>query len=134
MNPHTQKLTTKLQKNSGAPENMISTFLIAFGKNVPEDYIEFMRETNGAEGTVGDAYVQIWPIENILPLNKEYRSDEFTPGLLIFASDGGDTAYAFDARSTEVNIVELPFISIDSHDIIKRGNNFTEFLEYLASK
>jgi hypothetical protein len=134
MNPHIKSLTAKLQKNIGAPEETISMFQTAFGKKVPEDYIEFMRETNGAEGTVGDSYIQIWPVENILSLNKEYRSDEFTPGLLIFASDGGDTAYAFDARSTEVNIAEFPFVSIDSEDIRKRANNFTEFLEYLASK
>ena len=72
------------------------------GINFPAEYKEFMLETNGVEGGIGEnSYVAIWHIEEIIDLNNEYDVNKYTPGLLYFASDGGGTAFAFDIRTEE---------------------------------
>jgi hypothetical protein len=42
-----------------------------------------------------------------------YAIREFAEGLVIFGSDSGGTAYAFDTRYEETTIVEVPFIGMD---------------------
>jgi hypothetical protein len=63
-----------------------------FGPQVPDDYLEFLTAHDGAEGAVGV----------IVPAAEVGRADDLHPeldhlhGLLIFGSDGGLEAFAFD--------------------------------------
>ena len=98
----------------------------------PDQYIYFMLESNGVEGTIGaNSYLAIWPIEQIVQLNEEYAVNEFTPGLVYIGSDGGGMAYAFDNRVKGIPIVEFPFESIHIEDAKICGNTFIEFLQNL---
>ena len=105
------------------------------GISLPDQYKEFMIETNGAEGFVGvNSYLAIWPIDQIVQLNDEYAVKEFTPGLVYFGSDGGGMAYAFDCRDEITSIVEFPFESIDVEDARSCGRTFNEFMQNLYSR
>ncbi len=93
----------------------------------PNDYIEFISYSNGAEGSIGENYLILWSIEDIVELNEDYGVNEFAKGLVLFGSDGGDTAFAFDKRTNETQIVTVPFIGMDLNEITTCSNTFNGF-------
>lgn len=98
----------------------------------PAQYREFMLETGGAEGMIGEnSYLVIWPAEEIIPCNKYGKIEEFTPGFIQFASDGGGMAYVFDKRQGDIFIAAIPDDSIHIEDAIILGKTFEEFLQSL---
>lgn len=100
--------------------------------NSPDQYKEFMLESNGAEGSIGEnSYLAIWSVEEVVTLNKDAKVEEFTPGLVFFASDGGGMAYAFDKREENISIVEIPDDSIHIEDAKLIGKTFNDFLQNL---
>jgi hypothetical protein len=77
-------------------------------------------------------YLVIWPVGEIKELNEGYAVAEFAPGLILFGGDGGDKAYAFDTRSDELPIVEVPLVGMDISLAKQCGATFKNFLEYLS--
>lgn len=99
---------------------------------LPKQYIDFMLTANGAEGDVGDnSYLVLWSAEEIIELNKDYEVNEFAPGLLLFGSNGGMDAYAFDTRRESLPIIEVPFIGMGLEEVKDCGDTFLDFLKYL---
>ena len=94
-----------------------------------------MAESNGAEGGVGKhAYLALWRIEDIIPRNEGYAVSEFAPGLILFGSDGGGEAYAFDVREAVPIIVEVPFIGMGGDEAKRCGASFLSLLQYLHAQ
>lgn len=132
MDEDLKKLINKMDLNLPAIVDFLKDSEAKLGIKFPDQYKEFMLESNGSEGNVGtSSYLVIWPIEIIVQLNEEYAVNEFTLGLVYFGSDGGGMAYAFDNRVKETSIVEIPFESIDIEDAKICGNTFIEFLQNL---
>lgn len=135
MNHKLFQLINRLSLNPPVEEKNINKVEDELDIRFPCEYVDLMTFTNGAEGIVGvTSYITIWKIENIIQYNKGYAVEEFAPGLLIFGSDGGDTAYAFDTRDKSMHIFEVPFIGMDIEEITYIGNSFIEFFEYLSRK
>jgi hypothetical protein len=59
--------------------------------------------------------------------------NDFAKGLVLFGSDGGDKAHAFDTRTNELNIVTVPFIGMDLEEVNTCSNTFNGFLQYLLN-
>jgi hypothetical protein len=111
----------------------------ATGVVFPADYVDFMTESNGAEGPIGNsaAYLSLWPIEKIVPLNADYRAAEFWPGLVLFGSDGGGEAYGFMADALNPDrcrVVDVPFIGRWPEDAIEHGHSLLDLLRSLVSE
>jgi hypothetical protein len=97
---------------------------------LPDDYVAFMLRSNGAIGPVGETgYVNLWPINELAELNQEYRAGEFAPGLLLFGSDGGGEAFAFDRRNSAMPIVGVPFVGMSLNEVRPIAPTFAEFLK-----
>jgi hypothetical protein len=132
MNEQVNKLIKSMDFNPPAFNKGINDVELEMGINFPDQYKEFMLESNGAEGRIGEnSYLAIWSVEEIVPLNKDAKVEEFTPGLVFFASDGGGIAYAFDKRDENVPIVEIPDDSIHIEDAKLIGKTFNDFLQNL---
>jgi hypothetical protein len=95
------------------------------------EYIDFLTTTNGYEGPLGNRYLVLWPVDKLDEFNKSYHVENFAPGLLLFGSDGGDIAYAFDVRSPHISIVEVPFIGMSLDEVKIISSTFYGFLMYL---
>lgn len=132
MNNDLQKLIKKLNLNSPTTEDQIQKIEKHFQIKFPSEYVEFMLQSSGAEGFVNEEYLKLWKVEDLPQMNEGYKADEFFPGLILFGSDGGGEAYAFDKKEN-MSIVNPPFIG-SSEDIRKCGKTFTEFLQYLFDK
>src|SRR5258706_13646045 len=94
------RLLSRFNGNSPAANSALQKFDQEAGFRLPDDYLQFLQQTNGGEGFVGaNAYIILWPIEELIKMNKAYEVAEYAPGLFLFGSDGGGEAYAFDKHS-----------------------------------
>lgn len=84
------------------------------GFGFPAPYKEFLLETNGGEGPVGEAaFIMLWPVEDLIELNEGYQVAKYAPGLFLIGSDGGGEGLAFDLQSEEMRLVFVPFVGMD---------------------
>jgi hypothetical protein len=125
--------TYGLEVNPPIDSNKVKKVESVLGVTFPDDYVEFITYTNGAEGSIGENYLVLWVIDEIVELNEGYSVNEFAKGLVLFGSDGGDTAFAFDTRTNEMRIVTVPFIGMGLDEITTISNTFNGFLEYLLN-
>jgi hypothetical protein len=103
----------------------------SLGFSLPPDYAQALRQMNGGEGFIGKNYLVLWSVEEFVKMNTGTYFAEAAPGLLVFGSDGGGEAFAFDTRSAPPRIVVAPFIGMDWTTAIMIAPNFTAFLQHL---
>ena len=115
-------------------DELFADFITEVGKIPHQDYLLFMRRHNGADGPVGQrGYVTIWPLEEVIMATEKAGTNEFAPGLLLFAGDGGGTAYAFDRQDPRWPIVQVELVSMSREEMKPVAATFTEFIRKLAN-
>jgi hypothetical protein len=118
-----------LRKNHPATQDQIHKLQSELNISLPSEYVDFALVSNGADGAVGEVgYLSLWRIDEIIQLNKDYRVSDFAPGLVLFGSDGGGEAFAFDARDAKMAIVQVPFVGMSLSEVQPLAKNFNEFL------
>jgi SMI1-KNR4 cell-wall len=98
---------------------------------LPESYFEFLRFSNGGEGDLGvePGWFAPWPAEDVIRNNLGYGVARSVPWLFGFGSNGGGEMFGFDCRSaSEIQIVMVPFIGMDSESVATVAANFEQFL------
>lgn len=117
--------------NSGASDESFFQLTSALAYVLPGDYLEFLREHDGGEGSVGENYLILWKTEELIAFNREYETDQYAPGLFLFGSDGGGVGYGFVTRDPAMPIVKVEFIgmSLDDMDVVAAG--FSELIDRL---
>src|SRR3954453_16270656 len=107
-------LFSKLRGRAPVGAAEIERFRQEVGFDLPRDYVEFLRRSDGGEGWIGpNAYVILYRLGELAELNKAYHFDEYARGFFAFGSDGGGEAYAFDIRTSAMPIVAFPFVGLD---------------------
>jgi hypothetical protein len=131
---HLKDLLHRFQTTRPASSDEIGAFEHEAAITLPSEYREFLRFTDGGEGFIGpNSYAMLWKINDLLQFNKEYAVAEYAPGLLLFGSNGGGEAFAFDLRAEGRNpVVSVPFIGMDLRDALPLAETFDGFLEHLA--
>jgi hypothetical protein len=136
MNLETAKLLENTDKTEGAPQGAIDKLLESLGSRLPDEYLDFLRFSNGAAGPVGkNGFVSLYAAEEIPRLNEDYGVSKFAPGLVLIGSNGGGEAFAIDTRNgspDRMEYVEVPFIPLDLDEIWFRTLSFHELLQYIA--
>ncbi len=93
----------------------------------PEDYKEFLMQSNGAEGPIGaESYLVLWSLDEILNHNNGYNVTAFAPNFVLFGSNGGGTACAFERLGSDIEVVSLELV--DMSEVTGRWRSFREFL------
>lgn len=125
------EITKNLKRSTGASKSSLDKIASKAKISLPNDYVKFMRSTDGAEGPIGNSsYIAIWSAVEVITLNEDYSVDEFAPGILLFASDGGNTGYAFDMRTERTQVVSVDLLDLSLSASL--GATFSEFLEHLS--
>jgi hypothetical protein len=89
---------------------------------LPQDYVAFLREHDGAEGFIGKNYARFYGRADLVAApDLDHLRD-----LVVFGSNGGGEAYAFDGDGT---VVVVPWIG-SRDDAIPQGA-FEAFLRRL---
>jgi hypothetical protein len=128
MNNVFEKYINDLQLNEPARLQAIIDVENKLGIEFPIDYKEFLLFSNGCEGSIGESYICIWPIEELIEANEASEVDEYTPGLVLFGSDGGGEAFAFDMRNNNKKYIMVPLM-LEFNAIIEQGNSLAYFFE-----
>lgn len=68
---------------------------------LPEDYTDFLRESNGGDFVKNDREIQMFSAEEIPGFYEAYMFDEFMPYALPFAADGSGNLYVFNKREKD---------------------------------
>src|ERR1700722_11838545 len=111
MDERIEQLIAGCTKNEAASQDAIDGLLEAVPYGVPRAYIDLMRAHNGVEGFIGEnAYLIMWRIEELVEMNVGYNFTAHLPYLVLFGTNGGDAGYAFDSRSPNMPVLEVPFI------------------------
>ncbi len=128
------KFTSRLKFTASASRASIAEAQLQIGHHFPSDYIEFLNRSNGAKGWVGESFLVLWSVEELVQYNAATQVNHFAPGLLLFGGDGGGEVYGFDMRAETAPVVQVPLIPLAWEEAIICGDTFTEFLEHLYHK
>lgn len=113
-----------------APEHLVVETEERLGYQLPDDYRSFLMACNGGEGFVGEHYLAMWGVEDLLPFNQEYEISTFVPELLAFASTGAGEGYAFQmGDSVPAKVVQIPFIGLSMVDAVPVAGSFEQLLQ-----
>lgn len=123
------KLMENMQFSEPADNSEIEDTERNLGIRFTEQYKEFLRKTDGAEGPIGkNGYMSLWPIKLVGEINSGSKTRSFLPGLIMFGSDGGDETYAFDYNNKSV-ILDVPFAACDMEETEVVAETFEEFIK-----
>ena len=117
--------------NDPVSEAALAEFSGASKFRLPTDYLDFARTMNGGEGFVGEMYIRLYKVEELLEMNLGYKFPEFFPGFFLFGSDGGGEAFAFYAFESNA-VYQVPFIGGPEH-AIKLAASFGDWMKQLAN-
>ena len=130
-----RELLTAPYAGTGARDDELDEMQIGLGFRLPDDYLDFLRETNGYTGEVGRVgYVAIWPAAEVLPTNEANHFRERIPGFVLFASNEGSEMYASDMRSAAPKVVAIPAIPLEIEFAVEVGSSFVDFIDRLAAQ
>lgn len=125
---------TKGMWDAGGPANESDLLRIIskFGEGIPQDYLDFLRLTNGAEGKlpVNPWWFVIWAAETVIERWNAYRMEESIPGYMAFGSNAGDEMFVFNLTDKAPKPVYImPFIGKEPGAEIKVANDFVSFVQ-----
>jgi hypothetical protein len=116
-----------IDKNNPPTTKEVESFLKEIKFKLSIGFIDFFKETNGADISSDQKYILLWPLTDMIQLNKEYNVDVYAPEFFIFGSDGGDTAYAIEKKTGY--IFEMPFIGMSKEEAVIICQSFSDFIK-----
>lgn len=133
MNQRLRDILRHLKCQPGASEAALQKLADGLGTELPLDYMEFLGLTDGADGFYGYGYWLLHSTEEVRDLTKLSGAQEFAPGLVLIASDGGGIAFGIDTRCgipAQMEYVEMDLIGLDWNEVFARKPTLVELFEY----
>ena len=125
---------SEFEANPPASDDVVESTQMSLGQSIPDNYLKFMREANGGEGSVGgDSFLMLWKLDELEEFNRDYEVSDYCKGILLFGSSGGGEAFGFDTRQTPWTVIQVPFVGMDESAIEKVAGSFSGFLERIAN-
>jgi hypothetical protein len=118
-----------LTRRSPAEPAALERLSAAAGMSLPHEYLRFMASSDGGDGDVGEAWLEVWPVARVLE-ELERRPPRYE-GVVLFAGNGANTVYGFD-RFRDGEVVEGDWIGLNRHEMICHGT-FADFVTNLAN-
>lgn len=105
----------------------LEKLLSQFPPDLPESYLEFLRDHNGASGDlpIQPLYFQLWQIDEIIENNLRYEIQKYLPNYFGIGGNGGGEFFAFDLKT--LKIFTIPFIPMNEEDALLVAECFEEF-------
>src|SRR6266540_3051251 len=65
VNDELETLLANVSRREPASADALARLPVELGIPLPDDYAAFMKASNGGEGEVGSAWIEIWPVERV---------------------------------------------------------------------
>lgn len=125
---------TNFRKKAPASRDELSTVEYILHTKLPADLEDWYLYSNGGAGGVGNfAFLQFWPIHNLIDRNSDIEISKKIPSSIIFGSDGGEEMYGVTVIADEVRYFEVPNEDMEIDNLKYIGNSFKEFINYLSN-
>ncbi|RFM27279.1 SMI1/KNR4 family protein [Deminuibacter soli] len=114
----------------GGTEDQILEVESNIGAQFPNDYKELMKANNGGEGFVGEGYLRLHKVEDLLELNVSMLIlMEQIPDYFLIGTDGSGMGYAFHKIDKSYHSFGLMSSFKNGDYLIRQGNKLSELLE-----
>jgi hypothetical protein len=125
-----KRLRRNWEKRRGASETALVRTEKLLGVSFPEDYKEFLRWSNGGEGSFGDYALFLWSTDDLICDNDDYEIPQWLPGVIGIGSDGGGNAYILDFRKSPEfpRLAVVPMGALSDECVEPLGDSFREGL------
>jgi hypothetical protein len=133
------QLDTILKKYSAPVSNGPASALLQeietlIGFPLPDDYKYFLLNYKGFEHGIGDEYLHLWDLHELIENNEDYLITNNLPQTLGIGDDRGGEFIALEKITDNVHRVVLsPFVHISPQFHLDIGNSFTDFLMRLEA-
>ena len=117
-----EELINNLSLNDKPEDSEFSELVDRYSSVLPSDYLDFIRLHNGADGLVGDNYLSLWPIADVLEVTQSHQVDDDSYKKFVIIGSTGYFHYGIRDRV----FYELDMID-DSYSK-EVGNSLTDFL------
>jgi hypothetical protein len=120
----------RFQNDEHNTESQISKAESDLGIEFPEGLRSILKLYNGGSGKIGDYYLDLWALEDIIDFyqeNMEAEADNLVP----FASDGCGMSFTLIKGAVEIRVI--PMDSLEYEYSKKCSNNFNEFINEMYS-
>lgn len=112
--------------NKGANLNDIDIAQKQLHIAFPDDYLEFLKWSNGGEGYIGENYISFWKVEDLAALNVEYQIQKYlSEKFLSIGTDGGGICYGF-CLEKEFAIFKCSLGDLDINEITIVANSIKD--------
>lgn len=101
-----------------------------FVQALPADYLAVIAAFGGREGFLGGTYLRLYRLHELVALNIAYEVPSLLPDVIVFGSDGGGEAFAFQLG--EAAVIRVPFLPLGPAHAQRLAGSFTEFIGSLA--
>ncbi|HEF4780471.1 SMI1/KNR4 family protein [Burkholderia multivorans] len=106
MTDFTALLGVDFRRRAPATRAEIARLEKALGVLLPLNYKDFLAWSDGGEGEVGDLYLSMWAVEQVIELNALYSiTTRMGRGFVGIGTDGGDYCFALDLRRDQRFVV-----------------------------
>jgi hypothetical protein len=129
LDPALRTALVRVELRDPARQEDLDAAVSVAGGSLPEDYLAFLRVSDGAEGWVGNNYLQIAPARSAAGTTAAFS--ECVPGLYFFANDGAEGLFAFDLRDGARRVAITHTDDLDFEGLVYAGESFTVFLGFL---
>ncbi|KFF19912.1 SMI1/KNR4 family protein [Flavobacterium hydatis] len=101
---------------------------------LPQDYKLYISNYSGNENFIGEHFVVLWDLDEILEMNNNYEILHNLDNTIGIGSNGSSEFIAIEFIEKEkYRIVLSPFIDLDKDCHIDIGDSFTDFFDRLEN-
>lgn len=123
-----KKIENSWHKIAATTEGAIKEIEKTLKIDFPDDYKSFLLWSDGGEGEIGDNYVSVWKVEDIVQLNKDYQIQSYlSDKYLGIGTDGGGTVFGFNLSNNKA-IFKCPLGDLESSSIKTLAPTFESFI------
>ena len=119
-------IESKWYKKDGANTAFIEDVEKQLNTTLPKQYKSFLLWSNGGEGKLGDNYIYIWAIEDIIAYNHDYGIQKYLQKEYLAFGMDGDIGYIFYLPDNSIYRVDLGDLDMASIKYI--APSFDDFL------
>ncbi|WP_175620651.1 SMI1/KNR4 family protein [Chryseobacterium schmidteae] len=102
------------------------------GFPLPQDYKNYLIQYCENENLIGQEYVRLWSVENLLEWNLDFQIFEFLPKTIAIGDNGNGEFIGIEfTQDYKYEIILSTFTDLDPEYNIQIGKSFTDFIEKL---
>ncbi|WP_278352397.1 SMI1/KNR4 family protein [Chryseobacterium gleum] len=92
----------------------------------PNDYLSLINDLEYLEISSNSGYIELFPLNKLGEMNKEYETDEYTPNFIAIGTNGSGVGIFINKENKQ--IYSIPFVGMDESDAVLLAISFSKFL------